>query len=89
MDIYYDEEKEAWREYTPYITIDIATEEDYKKLQAAVEKQKAVKPMKAVDENGFEYKSCPYCGAVVQGAGWSFNYCPDCGQRLDWSDENE
>ena len=37
MDIYYDEEKEAWCEYKPYATIDVATEEDYKKLQAAME----------------------------------------------------
>ena len=43
MDICYDEEKEAWCEYKPYATIDVATEEDYKALQDAVEKQKGRK----------------------------------------------
>lgn len=84
MDIYYDEEKEAWREYKPYATIDVATEEDYRTLLKAIEREKAKKPMKAIDESGIKYTACPLCGAVVQSDGFSFNYCPDCGQKLDW-----
>lgn len=43
MNIYYDEESGAWCEYEPYATIDVATEEDFKALQDAVEKQKGRK----------------------------------------------
>ena len=48
MDIYYDEEKEAWREYKPYATIDVATEEDYRTLLKAIEREKAKKPIEAI-----------------------------------------
>lgn len=32
------------------------------------------------------YKECPTCGNVeIEFC----KHCPDCGQQLDWSDENE
>ena len=63
MDIYYDEEKEAWREYKPYATIDVATEEDYKKLQAAMKKENAVEPRYGGLRRNRSY--CPNCGAKM------------------------
>lgn len=93
MDIYYDEEKEAWREYTPYIAIDIATEEDYKKLQAAIEKQNAVKLRYAcLERTGLgrwvpHVAYCPQCNHEFDPDDdrW-MKCCPMCGQKLDWSD---
>lgn len=76
MDIYYDEEKEAWCEYKPYATIDVATEEDYKKLQAAMEKENAVEPR--------------YGGLRRTGLGrWVpyMAYCPQCNYEFDPDDD--
>lgn len=95
MDIYYDEEKEAWREYKPYATIDVATEEDYKKLQAAMEKESAVEPRYADFRQNFAGETFPY-NAYCPQCNHSFSpkndrwmkYCPECGQKLDWGDEN-
>lgn len=58
--------------------------EEIKLAIDALEKQNAVKPMKYIDENGIKQVGCPYCGGVVQGDSWTFNYCPDCGRKLDW-----
>ena len=47
--------------------------------RAAVEKQKPKKPI-----DRCMYKECPACGSVeIQNCG----YCTECGQKLDWSDE--
>lgn len=36
------------------------------------------------------YGDCPSCGESYSFAsGDEFNYCPECGQRLDWGEENE
>lgn len=91
MDIYYDEEKESWREYTPYITIDIATEEDYKKLQAAMEKENAVEPKYGGLRRNrigrvIPYMAyCPQCNHEFDPDDdrW-MKCCPMCGQKLDW-----
>ncbi len=36
---------------------------------------------------------CPYCGKIFYvgdpNTVMIYNFCPDCGQALDWSDENE
>lgn len=45
----------------------------------ALEKQVAKKPV-----DRFMFKECPTCGSVeIEGCG----YCPECGQKLDWSGE--
>lgn len=28
---------------------------------------------------------CPKCEVIVENGAEKFNYCPDCGQKLDWS----
>lgn len=45
------------------------------------------KPLGGQDLNGKEYKICRYCSAIVEDGEWKANYCPDCGRRVDWSDE--
>ena len=36
---------------------------------------------------------CPYCGKIFYvgdpNTVMIYNFCPDCGQALDWSDEDE
>lgn len=55
----------------------------------AVEKQKAKRPDGGRDINGNDYLICPNCCAIVADSEckWVTSFCPDCGQKLDWSDE--
>ena len=55
-----------------------------------VEKQISKKPMISYDERVKEnWCSCSVCAF---GFGWKrtvhYKYCPDCGQKLDWSNED-
>ena len=34
-----------------------------------------------------DYYNCPKCGDDDMLIGIRYNYCPYCGQKLDWSDE--
>ena len=61
--------------------------------RAAVEKQTARRP----DYEGDGYADghlvydtwiCPCCGKHYEVDYDNYNYCPDCGQKLDWSDED-
>ena len=36
----------------------------------------------------FETTVCPSCGENFEETGY-YDFCPDCGQALDWSDEDE
>ena len=55
----------------------------------ALEKQIPKKPMISYDERVKE-NWCS-CGVCAFGFGWKrtihYKYCPNCGQKLDWSDE--
>ena len=70
--------------------------------RAAVEKQKEIKPkeLKNIYPSGqYECPVCGYCvgkhkyfkstplGETLANCKMEFNYSPDCGQKLDWSDE--
>lgn len=48
----------------------------------ALEKQIPQKKIKAKFSNGVEYYKCPSCGVAD---GLIKNYCPNCGQAIDWS----
>ena len=52
----------------------------YKLVREALEKQIP----KKLKDDGWLY--CPICGRDVLMD--RFDYCPDCGQALDWSDDN-
>ena len=65
---------EEWEKYHA-----IGTPEE---CRAAVEKQKAQKPHKNYEKFSGVWCSCgSYLGVDKP------NYCSDCGQKLDWSDE--
>lgn len=65
----------------PFITVECPTEEDYKKLVEAVEKQKAKQVEVHVDNVLTKY-SCPNCGRLYWEKLHITNCCDMCGQRL-------
>lgn len=69
-----NEDREAWEEYKSIGTVE--------ECRAAVEKQKSFKPVtkKLVCGVG-------KCKCGVEFLNSDTNYCGNCGQRLDWSDE--
>lgn len=38
---------------------------------------------------GCKYYFCPDCGCSVENRGLKDDYCSHCGQRVDWSEEEE
>ena len=73
------------------------TEDDYKANEMAIqalEKQIAKKPEYEADGYAdgnlvYDYAKCPICGHDFEYGinDWGCEYCSDCGQKLDWSDE--
>lgn len=60
--------------------------------RAAMEKQTARRPYYEGDgyaDGHLVYDTwiCPCCGKHYEVDYDNYNYCPDCGQKLDWSDE--
>lgn len=70
--------------------------ERYTLLQKLVNKRTPKKVKSATkedyEESGYRY-CCPACGKMVgtkvEGGVEQDDYCCSCGQRLDWSDEDE
>ena len=98
FEIVYDEQTGTWGEKKePYITKEVETEEDYNVLLEWLEKQKAKKTL-GVDLHKKESGNihlwvCPICEIFLLGRRMADekpslhpNYCPGCGQKLDWSD---
>nr|DAM43384.1 MAG TPA: hypothetical protein [Caudoviricetes sp.] len=75
----YFEALSDWRQYRKIGTLE--------ECRAAVEKQKAKRPDGGRDIDGKDYLICPNCCAIVADGEWTAKFCPDCGQKLDWSDE--
>jgi deoxycytidylate deaminase len=76
----------------PYKTVEIRceTEEDYNDFEKILALSKPKKPI-LTDEQVTRYVTtyeCPNCGRQFVGNG-VLNYCYNCGQKLDWSDEME
>ena len=70
------------------IDVRFCSDEDIKKTEAAL--KLAISALekqipKKLKDDGRLY--CPICGRDVLLD--RFNYCPDCGQALDWSDDND
>ena len=81
--IRFDAKKDQWILHKePYATIEVATEEDFNEIKAAIEKQKPMK-LKAHTTSG-AYGRCPRCNELVKS--YYEKYCDQCGQKLDWSE---
>lgn len=58
-------------------------------LRELVEKEN---PKKWDEDYVLEQISCPVCGKywnIIDNCTETFGYCPNCGQKLDWSEEND
>ena len=64
--------------------------DDMSKFKIGEKTLKRNEPMK-IDSSkhyvGLGFFKCPKCGEMFIEE--HYNYCPDCGQKLDWSDEDE
>ncbi len=61
-------------------------------LQEAMEKQRAKTPYIWGDgysggEPVFDMYECPYCGQDYEIDGEKYDFCPNCGQAIDWRNE--
>lgn len=63
--------------------------ETLEKALEILEKQIPKKPLAGIDFMGNEFRICCKCSAIVKDGEWRANYCPDCGQAIDWSENNE
>lgn len=85
FELIYDEKTGTWREKKePFAKIEFETEADYKLFTERLEKQKAKKPIPPEINEDFAF--CPSCKRIVYDI---YNYCPGCGQKLDWSIKND
>ena len=56
--------------------------------QECVDKQIGQKPLSAEDDYGTAWYSCAEClGGLCNVRGF-VDYCPNCGQKIDWEEEN-
>ena len=79
--IRFDAKNDQWILHKePYATIEVATEEDFNEIKAAIEKQK---PMKVKKTDDFW---CPVCDTWLGQHHSHYPYCYRCGQKLDWSE---
>lgn len=75
-------------ECSKYHNFDII--DDFIALKELVEKatpKKYVERVEFVDEVKWMHASCPNCKEIIDEFGY-YPYCPNCGQSLDWSEEN-
>lgn len=73
------------------------TEDDYKANEMAIQALEKQIPKKPIRHTAWEDFKCPACGSTEirpydteyreYDKDCKFEYCSDCGQKLDWSDE--
>ena len=70
----------------------IRDDQDIDLIESIVEKEIPMKPKLFMrdgydeDESVYDAWDCPYCGTHYQIIFDKHDYCPHCGQRLDWSE---
>ena len=63
---------------------------DKEALQTAITALEKQVPKKVIWKYAFYWACCPNCkNNIYDEEKEKFKFCPDCGQALEWSDENE
>ena len=62
-----------------------STKKHFDIIEQALKRNEPMKVELVKHYVGFGYYKCPKCEKTIIEA--DYNYCPDCGQKLDWSDE--
>ena len=77
--------------YEPIEMIDEERKEYLKCLDTLKELVEKASPMKVEKQENLYYVNdtwmCPTCGKMFEIGDDTYTYCPDCGQKLDWSEE--
>lgn len=47
--------------------------------------QEGLIPLGGQDIEGNNYAICRHCSAIVSDGNFRFNYCPDCGKKVNWN----
>ena len=66
---------------------DIASEETIESFEIAVAAMNKQDPMKPTYDHRYAEMGCAFCGNMIGGCEERPNYCPNCGQAIDWSEE--
>lgn len=67
------------------ISFDDTEKKAVETLQELVDKATPTKPSCWGD--GYDIYDCPKCGESYEIDYEKYDHCPECGQKLDWSDE--
>lgn len=82
--------KEAESHMTGNKSYDEIFVDDKTALEMAIQALEKQIPKKVIWKYAFYWACCPNCGYNnFDVEKEESNFCPDCGQALDWSDENE
>lgn len=54
--------------------------------ETALEKQTPKKMIPVEGDLTRDFYTCPVCERLFDGMEYSYKYCPNCGQKLDWED---
>ena len=65
---------------------DIASEETIESFEIAVAAMEKQDPMKPTYDHRYAEMCCSVCGSMMGGGEEQPDYCPECGQKLDWED---
>ena len=77
--------------YKPFCSVFYKTKEDFEFMEAAVRKARAEKPHLWGDgyykgELIIDMYTCPNCEKNYELECEEYDYCPNCGQKIDWSE---
>lgn len=65
------------------------TQDDLQTIKEALEKQIPYEPYKFSEScKGGSILVCGNCNGIIELAKGELNYCPNCGQKIDWSENN-
>ena len=70
------------------ILCDLLSDEFLEEIKSLIERDTPKKGVIEINDiYGSEDCYCPCCDAYLEPPYELSNFCPDCGQRLDWSEE--